>query len=83
MPMQQIMMAVAVQFRVPTVPEGAPAADVLGRCFPKLQRDRPTVEQLAEAFVTASSAADSQVSFSPVATSNSSSTASKAPLPSV
>ena len=53
MPMQQIMMAVAVQFRVPTVPEGAPAADMLGRCFAKLPRDRPTAEQLAEAFVTA------------------------------
>ena len=53
MPMQQIMMAVAVQFRVPTVPEGAPAADVLGRCFAKLPRDRPTADQLAEAFALA------------------------------
>ena len=53
MPMQQIMMAVAVQFRVPTVPDGAPAADVLGRCFAKLPRDRPTAKELAEAFVTA------------------------------
>ena len=51
--MQQIMMAVAVQFRVPTVPEGAPAADVLGRCFAKLPRDRPTADQLAEAFALA------------------------------
>jgi hypothetical protein len=32
MPMQQIMMAVAVQFRVPTVPEGAPACVVLLTC---------------------------------------------------
>ena len=51
--MQQIMMAVAVQFRVPTVPEGAPAADVLGRCFAKLPRDCPTADQLAEAFALA------------------------------
>ena len=51
--MQQIMMAVAVQFRVPTVPEGAPAADVLGRCFAKLPRDRPTAEQLVSEWVGA------------------------------
>jgi len=61
MPMQQIMMAVAMQFRVPTVPEGAPAADVLGRCFAKLPRDRPTAKQLAEAFALAAVPAPSPV----------------------
>ena len=61
MPIQQIMMAVAMQFRVPTVPEGAPAADVLGRCFAKLPRDRPTAKQLAEAFALAAVPAPSPV----------------------
>jgi serine/threonine protein kinase len=50
MPMQQIMMAVAVQFRVPAVPEGAPEEDLLRRCFARSPRDRPTAAQLAEAF---------------------------------
>jgi serine/threonine protein kinase len=61
MPMQQIITAVAMQFRVPTVPEGAPAADVLGRCFAKLPRDRPTAKQLAEAFTLAAVPAPSPV----------------------
>ena len=51
--MQQIVMAVAVEFREPTVPEGAPAADFLRRCFAKEPRDRPTAAQLAEAFAPA------------------------------
>jgi serine/threonine protein kinase len=53
MPMQQIITAVAMQFRVPTEPEGAPAAHVLRRCFAKAPRDRPTAEQLAEAYAPA------------------------------
>ena len=53
MPMQQIMMAVAVQFRVPAVPEGAPEEDLLRRCFARAPRDRPTAAQLAEAFAPA------------------------------
>ena len=53
MPMQQIMMAVAVQFRVPAVPEGAPEEDLLRRCFARAPRDRPTAAQLAEAFASA------------------------------
>ena len=68
--MQQIMMAVAVQFRVPTVPEGAPAADVLGRCFAKLPRDRPTAEQLAEAFVTAAPPKTSKASLAAISSLN-------------
>ena len=52
-PMQQIMMAVAVQFRVPAVPEGAPEEDLLRRCFARAPRDRPTAAQLAEAFASA------------------------------
>jgi chromosome segregation ATPase len=43
------------------VPEGAPAADVLGRCFAKLPRDRPTAKQLAEAFTLAAVPAPSPV----------------------
>jgi len=54
MPIQQIIMAVAMQFRVPTVPDGAPAVDVLRRCFAKAPHDRPTAAQLAEALAPAS-----------------------------
>eukprot|EP00802_Teleaulax_amphioxeia_P010435 Tamp_10463.p1 GENE.Tamp_10463~~Tamp_10463.p1 ORF type:complete len:446 (-),score=71.79 Tamp_10463:584-1921(-) len=49
MPIQQIIMAVAMQFRVPTVPDGAPGVEVIRRCFAKSPHDRPTAAQLAEA----------------------------------
>ena len=49
LPMQQIMTAVVVRGRVPDVPENAPAAAVLRRCFARTPSDRPSAAELADA----------------------------------
>jgi serine/threonine protein kinase len=50
MTMMQIITAVSVQHRVPTVPDSAPAADVLLRCFSTAPRERPSATELVTAF---------------------------------
>ena len=57
MQMHQIMMAVAVQYRVPAVPDSAPAASFLRRCFAKDPRERPSAGELAAALAPPSPAA--------------------------
>jgi mitogen-activated protein kinase kinase kinase len=58
MNMQQIMMAVAVHYRAPAVPETAPAHALLGRCFLRNPADRPSASDLADAFAPPSGAQD-------------------------
>jgi serine/threonine protein kinase len=50
MNMQQIMRAVSVDYRVPAVPETAPAHALLQRCFLRNPADRPSAGDLADAF---------------------------------
>ena len=50
--MQQIMMAVCVQQRTPQVPQDAPAAALLRRCFERSPTQRPTAANLADAFAS-------------------------------
>ena len=52
MQMQQIMMAVCVQQRTPQVPQDAPAAALLRRCFERSPTQRPTAANLADAFAS-------------------------------
>jgi hypothetical protein len=52
MQMQQIMMAVCVEQRIPQVPEDAPAAALLRRCFERRPTQRPTAADLADAFAS-------------------------------
>ena len=47
--MQQIVTAVLVRKRVPDVPDLAPAAETIRRCFAFEPCDRPTASELAEA----------------------------------
>ncbi len=58
MNMQQIMMAVAVHYRAPAVPETAHAHALLGRCFLRNPEDRPSAGDLADAFAPPSGARD-------------------------
>jgi mitogen-activated protein kinase kinase kinase len=58
MNMQQIMMAVAVHYRAPAVPETAPAHALLGRCFLRNPAERPSAGDLADAFAPPSGARD-------------------------
>jgi serine/threonine protein kinase len=50
MQMQQISRAVCDQQRTPQVPEDAPAAALLRRCFERRPTQRPTAANLADAF---------------------------------
>jgi len=52
MQVQQIMMAVCVQQRKPQVPEDAPVAALLRRCFERRPTQRPTAANLADAFAS-------------------------------
>jgi hypothetical protein len=49
---QQIMMAVCVQQRTPQVPDDAPAAALLRRCFERRPTQRPAAANLADAFAS-------------------------------
>ena len=53
MQIQQIMMAVGVRKRAPDVPDGAPAAVMLRRCFASDPAQRPTAGEMAEALAPA------------------------------
>jgi serine/threonine protein kinase len=52
MQMQQISRAVCDQQRTPQVPEDAPAAALLRRCFERRPTQRPTAANLADAFAS-------------------------------
>jgi serine/threonine protein kinase len=58
MNMQQIMRAVSVDYRVPAVPETAPAHALLGGCFLRNPADRPSAGDLADAFAPPSGVRD-------------------------
>jgi serine/threonine protein kinase len=47
--MQQIITAVVVRKRVPDVPDSAPAAETVRKCFAFGPRERPTASELADA----------------------------------
>jgi serine/threonine protein kinase len=57
--MQQIVRAVCDRRVVPDVPDHAPAADVVRRCFEFDRTDRPTAAQLAEALKPSNQPSDS------------------------
>eukprot|EP00038_Savillea_parva_P001941 m.108679 g.108679 ORF g.108679 m.108679 type:complete len:580 (-) comp10668_c1_seq1:2166-3905(-) len=49
--LQQVMLAVYTQRRTPDVPDHAPAADLVRRCFAFDRAERPSAEELAAALV--------------------------------
>ena len=65
MPMQQIMMAVTVRRRTPNVPEGAPVAQELRRCFAYAAGERPTAGDMERALAPPELPPQQQVPPSP------------------